>query len=112
VAELANFPPSVIALAKRKAEELEDYDEDEPASTSVLDSLPEDVTKEGAALIDEFLKTWAARTSQNSEQGEKGTKRPRTADPEAELQELRKVVDEFRPRIEANPWSAKVLESF
>ncbi|SPO24558.1 probable DNA mismatch repair protein MSH2 [Ustilago trichophora] len=105
VAELANFPPSVIALAKRKAEELEDYDEVE-ASRGVLDSLPEDVTKEGAALIDEFLKTWASRSA-----GEAGTKRAKM-DPKEELQELKKVVDEFRPKIQANAWAAKVLESF
>ncbi|EST05312.1 DNA mismatch repair protein MutS, core [Kalmanozyma brasiliensis GHG001] len=101
VAELANFPPSVIRLAKRKAEELEDYEEDE--AKGVLDSVDDEATREGAQLIDEFLKTWAERSGEN-----KSGRR----DAETELQDLRKVVDEFRPRIEANPWAAKVLESF
>nr|WJN24895.1 MSH2 [Farysia itapuensis] len=108
VAELANFPPSVIALAKRKAEELEDFEDDQP---SVLGQFPEEVTKEGARLIDEFMKTWAARSATLSSSDDAANKRLRV-DPALQLQELKRTVEEFRPRIEGNAWAAKVLESF
>ncbi|PWN51340.1 putative DNA mismatch repair protein MSH2 [Violaceomyces palustris] len=107
VAELANFPESVIKLAKRKAEELEDYEDDEPSTLT----MPEDVTKQGTALIEEFLTTWSQR-NQALLQDQGSNKRIKTVDPKSQLQVLKECVDQFKDRVRGNAWASKVLESF
>ncbi|CAO1628418.1 unnamed protein product [Parajaminaea phylloscopi] len=123
VAELAGFPPSVIRLAKRKAEELEDYEDESEenggqpvaaaaAKRAFLD-MPRDVTDKGTALVEDFLTTWARRTAASSSKsrgGDNGGDGGLT--PDEELAELRKVTEEYRERIEADPWASKVLASF
>lgn len=120
VAELAGFPDSVIRLAKRKAEELEDYEDDAEAEKILDADLPAAVTEEGTKLVEKFLRTWAERSrALAGEQDEEmagdedvgGEKRVKL-DPALELAELKKVVGEYRERVEGNAWAARVLKTF
>ncbi|KAH9933894.1 DNA mismatch repair protein [Fomitopsis serialis] len=106
VAELANFPENVVKLAKRKADELEDFNTEKRGEPE----LPADVVEEGTKIIEELLRTWAANTSQ--EDGEDIV----MADTDdsvasAQLAQLKKCVEQFRPQIEGNAWVQSVLAS-
>ncbi|EIM82088.1 DNA mismatch repair protein [Stereum hirsutum FP-91666 SS1] len=109
VAELANFPESVVRLAKRKADELEDFNTDD-ASNSEAD-LPPEVTEEGIKIVEEMLKTWASRTSVYPAQLDDGDIVMDDAEmsPEKQVEELRECMKEFAPRIEGNAWVQKLL---
>ncbi|MCO5565387.1 hypothetical protein L7F22_019060 [Adiantum nelumboides] len=90
VAELAGFPPSVIKLAKRKAEEMEDVD----GEISPLLTVDAKTTEEGMKIIEEFMRAFASK------------KRIRS-----EADSLSSLVDEYRDRCENNAWVRKVLEN-
>lgn len=66
--------------------------------------------EEGTKIVEEFLRTWASR--QQNQDGEDVVMTDGEEDtPEAQMAELRKCFDEFRPRIEGNPWVQQVLSS-
>lgn len=107
IAELADFPPSVIRLAKRKAEELED--DDQPRALE----MPEADTEAGAALVQEFLRSWVSRCGQSAKRArEDQDEAQRAAAHRAQTEALDACIREFGPRIDANPWTAKVLQLF
>ncbi|KAB5589999.1 DNA mismatch repair protein msh-2 [Ceratobasidium theobromae] len=60
--ELANFPENVVKLAKRKAEELEDF-----GGKSDAPDLSKEVTEEGAKILEQVLGEWAKRTGVSGE---------------------------------------------
>ncbi|KAJ2162496.1 MSH2 protein [Coemansia sp. RSA 552] len=64
VAELANFPDSVVRLAKRKVEELEDFGPQSVKETGdsmdVDTRFPKDVVAKGSKLIERFLAEFTA----------------------------------------------------
>lgn len=95
IAELADFPDSVIRLAKRKAEELEDAQE--PAVVA-----SEQDEEAGMALVEEFLRDWVKRARTITDEPSQ----------EQQLAALRETSNAFEERVRANPWTARVLENF
>lgn len=71
--------------------------------------MPSDVTEAGTALVQEFMRVWAARSDEL--RASAATKKRKVA-PREELDTLRRTVEEFRERCEANEWVATVLASF
>lgn len=89
IAELADFPKSVIRLAKRKAEELEGSDD----SPSLLAMQGKD-TDEGIALVNDFLRSWAERCKRRRSDAED--------DMQVQMSALQSCVEAFAPRFQTN----------
>ncbi|CAN6611513.1 DNA mismatch repair protein Msh2p [Trichomonascus vanleenenianus] len=73
VAEVVQFPAKVIAMAKRKASELEDYTEcDEAVKKTKLEDM-----RTGSELLRGVLKTWASETDLTKQSAEEAIEKLR-----------------------------------
>ncbi|KIJ61455.1 hypothetical protein HYDPIDRAFT_137783 [Hydnomerulius pinastri MD-312] len=102
VAKLANFPENVVKLAKRKADELEDFAVGQHPEPQHSD----EVTEEGIQIVEDLLRKWAQTSSTDGEDVIM-----EDVSPEAQLEELRRCVEELRPRIEGNAWVQSMITS-
>ena len=90
-------------LARKKADELEDFNHEKAEP-----ELPADVVEEGTKLVEEMLRAWASKTGHDGEDVVMGDEE---ASPEEQLEELKRCVEQFRHRIENSPWAQNVLTS-
>ncbi|BGP57733.1 hypothetical protein JCM8202_002386 [Rhodotorula sphaerocarpa] len=104
VAQLANFPDEVVKLAKRKADDLEDFEERPDRGESKEATLPAEDIAEGTALVEAFLEAWAERTRELPSDAAGVARRE-----EAELKELASCFETFKDRFEASRWTQDVL---
>lgn len=103
VARLANFPENVVKLAKRKAEELEDF----AVGQHPQQEHSDEVTEEGIRIVEDLLRKWSESTGGD----DGGDVIMEDISPEAQLTELRRCVEQFRPQMEQNAWVQSLLDS-
>lgn len=82
-------------MAKRKAEELEDFGDGTDASP--VAKLPKAEVDAGTEIVRAFLEEWRQRAE--------------GGDGEAQLAALRKTVEEYKGKFEGNAWVQNVLEA-
>ena len=72
--------------------------------------LSPEVIEEGNKIVEQLLRTWASRVS--GQDGEDVDMDADTDDsPEAQVEELRKCMEQFKSQIEGNAWVQRVLTS-
>ncbi|KAL5514499.1 hypothetical protein ACEPAG_2588 [Sanghuangporus baumii] len=104
VAELANFPESVVKLAKRKADELEDFGGEHEKEYS----HPNEVIDEGSKLVEEILREWGQRCSASEQDGE-DVIMDDDEKVERDIAVLKECIGKYQNQIEGNPWIQSLL---
>lgn len=92
-------------LAKRKADELEDFGVEQEHVKA--HKHPKEVTDDGSRLVEEMLRTWAARCSADGDD----VVMDDGANEDREFEVLKQCVEEYQERMEGNPWIQELITS-
>ncbi|CAB4489452.1 uncharacterized protein OCT59_011139 [Rhizophagus irregularis] len=101
VAELANFPDTVVKLARRKEKQLEDVTKHE--NTMEIDgktTFSKEEIEEGSTIIEEFMKEIA------------NTPNIESMDYQSIIERISIVRNKYQERIESNSWCQDVIAGF
>lgn len=102
VAEMSEFPEEVLKLARRKAEELEQFDKN---TTVQATSIKEEDIESGVKLIEEILEKWVNGNNHEMEIDETDEK----SKYENEIKKLEECFSGSLVELEKNQWIQEVL---
>ena len=91
-------------LAKRKADELEDFGGEHKREYT----HPKEITDEGSKIVEEFLTTWASQCAAAKSDGE-DVVMDNDDDVDREITILKETLEKYRDRIEGNPWIQSLI---
>jgi DNA mismatch repair protein MSH2 len=81
----------------------------ESESTNQVSS---EVQDEGIKIIESLLNAWSSRTSTSDDDAMMVDGEEDNLDVQAQLNELKKCVEEFQPQIQGNAWVQSLLAAF
>lgn len=106
VAEMARFPDDVLKLARRKADELEYFGDDNGSANQ--QDLQAEGMEEGAKLVEKMLGDWIRKEENQATDG-MDVDDDEQAKLDSCLKNLQEAFQEYLPQLEQNSWVREVL---